>query len=355
MKVMHVFSRAVLLLALATAAGCSGSGSPLDPASPLDTAGPLDPVSPPAAPAADLSPGEYVLVLNRGSADISVLSAADGYAEVRRISLPPVSGARPAGLAVDGAGRTIFVSFPDSLSTVLALGFDGSERARASVAGWSPDLALDPARGLLAVAEGDGVEFLDAATLARRARVPTGAGRRGAWHVALDPAAGLAAVSHSLLDEVALVSTTDYRLLGRLPVEAFPDAMTFLGGILYVAANDADRLDAVDVVEGRVVASIPTGNGPAGVVASPRLNRVFVADDFSGQVTAVEAGAASAAAQWSLGHSIPGIALNGAETLLFICNPFTDAVELLDAATGARAGSVSVGNLPGLLKVVDLR
>jgi DNA-binding beta-propeller fold protein YncE len=284
---------------------------------------------------------------------VSILRADAGYAQVRRL---PVGG-RGQDLEVDGATGTLYVLLPDSGRTfVAAFGFDGGERARAQLSAFAADIALEPSRGLLAATSGDGVEFLDLATLASRARVTTGSARPGARRVAMDGSSGLAAVSHAFADEVALVSLESFTLLGRVPVDAFPAGLAFADGALYVAANDADRLDVVDVSARAVRGALETGNGPDAVAASPALERVFVADDLGGQVTVVDVsgGEPAVAARWPRGHGIPDVAVDAAGERLFVLDPSARTVEVLDASTGALLATGRVGDAPVAVRGVVL-
>lgn len=338
-------SSLVAVLLFGAALGCGDSSS--------DPVAPPDPVPGPGASLPPLAAGEYVLVLNRESRDVSVLSAAQSYAEVRRIALPDV-GATPAGFDVDPGTGTFYVSYPDAQTTILALGLDGIEHGRSHVAGWGPDLALDAGRGLLVVATGTGVEFLSSSSLASRARVQTGTGRTGTWDVSVDPTWGLTLVSNSFDDEIVAISTGDFRIQTRSTVEAYPRGSAVVDGVAYVAAKDADRLDAVSLADGSLLASIPTGNGPTAVVADPSRRRVYVANDFSGEISVVDASSRSELGRWALRHGVADLALSSDGSRLFTCQPSAALVEVRDAATGAELAEVSVGRSPTALRAVTL-
>jgi DNA-binding beta-propeller fold protein YncE len=331
--------------------GCGDAFDPSGPLSPDPTPAP-DP-DPGVVELAPLAAGDYLVVLNRQGRDLSILSAARGYAEVRRLELPDLRG--PSGLAVDPVAGTIYVGFPDSATTVVALGLDGEERARTTVTGWSPDLALDSSQRLLAVATGSGVEFLDATSLASRARVRTGSGRTGAWDVALEEAAGVAVVSNALDDEVVFVSTSNFEVVARTPVDAFPQGAAVLNGIAYVAAGDADRLDAIDVIDGTLLSAVATGNGPKSVVADPSRGRVYVANDLSGEVTVVDAASGEQVDHWPVHHALPDLELSRDGALLFVCRSGADRVEIYDALSGVRIGDVPVGSSPTAFEAMSLR
>ncbi len=334
-------------LLLVAALGCGNASNPVAPASENP-----DPV-PGAVDLTPLPAGDYLVVLNRQSRDVSVLSGVRGYAEVRRLDLPDLGA--PSGLAVDPGTGTIYVAFPDSVTTVVALGLDGVERGRTDVTGRSPDLAIDTSRGLLAVATGSGVEFLDAASLQSRARLRTGMGRTGAWDVSLAPDAGVAVVSHALDDQVALVSTSDFHLIARTTVDAFPQGAAVVGGVAYVAAGDADRLDAVSLTDGRLLFATPTGNGPISVAADPVRGRVYVANDLSGEINVVDASSGAEVARWTLHHALPNLALSGDGALLFVSQSGADRVQIYDAFTGVHIGDASVGGSPTAIEAVTLR
>jgi DNA-binding beta-propeller fold protein YncE len=315
------------------------------------------PVEPPDQHAVrtSLSAGEYLLVLNRDSRDISVLSAADGYAEIRRIPLPQIGILQPWAMEVDAANGTIYLSYPDSVSSIVALDLNGIERARTEVVGWSPDLALDRNRGLVAVAAGRGVEFLDAASLASRGRVKTGSGSLGAWHIALDAETGRAIVAHALADEVVVVSTDELRVTARISVNAYPRDVEILNGIAYVSAFHADWLDVVSIQAGGLLTSLPTGNGPASLAAASASGRVFVSHELTGQLMAMDATTRTETARWNLRHGIRDIALNSAGSLLFTCHTSQGLVNVIDAATGAEIASATVGASPVVVRAVALR
>ncbi|MBA2565151.1 MAG: hypothetical protein H0V09_06975 [Gemmatimonadetes bacterium] len=318
-----------------------------------DSGDPAAVSAPPTTPPAPLAAGDYVFTLNRFGRDVSVIPARAPFREERRIALRTPRGSRPQGMAVDGASGTLYVSFPDE-NLVVAYGFNGAERARAVVNGWVSSLALDHGRRLLAAPYGGGVEFLDAVTLRPRARVATGSARVGAYDVAIDAAAGVAAVSHSLSDEIALVSLDDFRVTARIPTDAYPAGLRVSGGTVYVSARDADRLAAFRISDGSRLFSVATGNGPNSLDVDAASNRVLVGNDLGGEVSLLDGGTGAELARWSLGHAIPDVALDPTGVLLFVCDSGSDRVDALDAATGARVASIPSGDFPVLLRAVRI-
>jgi len=107
--------------------------------------------------------------------------------------------------------------------------------------------------------------------------------------VVFDPETGLVAVGITEPPQLALVDGRDGRVVKRVPLPAPPRHLQLAapGGPVLVPAEKADRLLEVDLPDG-AVRSTPVGDQPHDAAAL--RDRIFVADEFSSTLTAVEGG-----------------------------------------------------------------
>lgn len=114
---------------------------------------------------------------------------------------------------------------------------------------------------------------------------------------------------------------------------------------LYVANFDDDT---VTVIEGNsVVATIPVGDGPAGVAASPDGRRVYIAGFRDGTVATISTRTNQVVASHAIGASANGIAVTADGRNLVVTDTFVDDVVVVDADDFGIRHRVAVGRAPG--------
>lgn len=114
---------------------------------------------------------------------------------------------------------------------------------------------------------------------------------------------------------------------------------------LYVANFDDDT---VTVIEGTtVVDTVPVGDGPSGVAASPDGRRVYVANFRDGSVSVIGTRTGRVIASPVIGSSANGVAVTADGRSLVVSDTFVDDVVVVDADSFGIRHRVAVGRAPG--------
>jgi len=118
----------------------------------------------------------------------------------------------------------------------------------------------------------------------------------------------------------------------------------------YVTNRDEDTVTMIDLVDNRVLATLPVGKDPHNVVVDEAANRVYVTlhgGPAGGDAVAVlDAATGAVEATWPTGPYPAGLALNATLGRLYVQNEGDNTLGVLDASSGAPLARVS---MPGIL------
>lgn len=222
-------------------------------------------------------------------------------------------GPHPAHVVVDRAARTAYVS--DSAdNAVYVVDLAGREVVRKIATGRYPHgLRLSPDGRELYVANiKDGtVSVIDVAAGREAARVAVGT---SPVQVGFTSDGRRVYVSLNGENAVAVLDTQTRQVLGKIPVGRNPVQVfaTPDGKFVYVAnqgteAKPAETVSVIDVTAGKVVATLTTGKGAHGVVASASGDRMFVSNIVANTVSVIDVEAQQVVATIRVGKGPNGI------------------------------------------------
>jgi YVTN family beta-propeller protein len=126
---------------------------------------------------------------------------------------------------------------------------------------------------------------------------------------------------------------TDGRRTGTIAVGREPIAVAISpdGSRAYVTNYKAKTVSVIDVSAGTVMASVPVAHEPSGVTVAPDGRRAYVAV--------------------KVGESPHGLAVTGNGQQVYVADSGSNAVSVIDDATGAVVSTIQTGNSPYDLKV----
>lgn len=222
-------------------------------------------------------------------------------------------GRHPAHVVIDRAGQRAFVTNSED-ATVSVIDVASGKAIKTIATGAYPHgLRLGPDDAQLYVANvKDGtVSVIDATALAEVARIPVGA---TPVQVGFVPDGSRVFVSLRDENAVAVVDAVTHKAIakiavGRGPIQVYstPD-----GREVYVAnegtANDpGETVSVIDVAGRHVAATITTGKGAHGVVASRDGGYMFVSNIYADSVSAIDTKSREVVAVFEVGKGPNGI------------------------------------------------
>ncbi len=218
--------------------------------------------------------------------------------------------------------------------------------------------AASAADWLIILNKSDGTaSILDAKTGVARATVPVGKTPHEAEVLA--DGKTIAVSNYGTREEagrtIALVDLDKGSPAGTvaLPEGARPHGLKALSdGRLLVTAEGLKELLVVDVKARRVAARIPTAQETSHmVVASPDGKRAYVANIGSGSITVVDLAAGKVVKSIPTGEGAEGIAMTPDGREVWVCNRAADTVSILDTKTLEVAASLKVPQFPIRVKI----
>ena len=285
----------------------------------------------PAGVAVDPAAGT-IYVTNYLGGTVSVIDEATSTVTA---TIP--AGSRPEGVAADPATHTAYVANYDG-GTVSVI----DEATRAVTAtipvGNSPDgVAADPATHTVYVANiGDGtVSVIDEATRAVTATIPVGTDPEG---VAVDPAAHAVYVTRPIDGTVSVIDEATRAVTATIPVDAYPVGVAVdpAAHAVYVThALSPGTVSVIDEATRAVTATIPVGTGPDGVAVDPAAGTVYVTNYAGGTVSVIDEATRAVTATIPVGTNPIGVAADPATHTAYVANFGDGTVSVISAPVPA--------------------
>ena len=199
--------------------------------------------------------------------------------------------------------------------------------------------------------------FVDPATGARRAEVPTG---KGPHEVAVSPDGKTAVVADygeqqpgHTLTVVDLLAGRVLRTIDLTPHQR-PHGVAFLpdGKLVAVTSEASGALLLVDVQEGRVAAELPTAQPVSHMVAlSPEASRAYVANIGGGSLSVFDLAQRERLAVVTTGAGAEGLDVTPDGRWILVANREADTLSFIDAAKLEEVAEVATGDFPIRVKV----
>lgn len=272
----------------------------------------------------------------------------------RTVATIPV-GEIPEGIAVDAAAGEVFVANSESNNVSVIATATLTVRHTLPVGSLPTGIAFDPLNGVVYTANFGSLNVTAIATnpLGVVGAIAT-AILPGA--LAVDPADGNLFVANGapLASSVEVVNESTDQIVAQVPTGVEP------GGIVQGIAVDPDNgevyvantlSDSVTVIAGttlQVVATVAVGGYPSGIAVDPATGDVFVTDRDSNELSVIDGTTNTLSTTiTSPAFDLPGgIAFDPANGLLYVANQAGGNVEVVNAASGVPLGTIGVGSGP---------
>lgn len=122
-------------------------------------------------------------------------------------------------------------------------------------------------------------------------------------------------------------------------------------GCAFVASTGANTVSAIDTDTNTVVATIPVGVSPFGVVVNPAGTRVYVSNDGTNTVSVIDAVANTLVTTVTVGANARGIAITPDGAFVYVTNRGANSVSVIKTATNTVIATISVGSWPNWVAV----
>jgi len=275
----------------------------------------------PALVATHLAAGELAFVTNQNSSDLSILDVTQ-MTEIDRISIP----GKPAGVALDPAGKVVFTVSPDS-KTLRKLTQSGEILAQVQLDGGPIGIALSPDGGSAFVSDWYNAQIwvIDTTQMKVTRTLSTGA----------NPA-GLAVSVFDLAGDSAVRNIK----VGARPfgLAITDDNRAFVGNV------GSNSVSVVDLASGTSIATVDVGQKPYGVAFAN--GKGFVSNQYSDTVSVIDLTSLTVLSTIDVGEYPEGIDATPDERMVVVANWFSNTVSLIDAQSLEVTGEIETGDGP---------
>ncbi len=311
-----------------------------------------------------------------GNAEVAVIDTATGTTTGTITGLPEETYF--GGLAVSPDGKTLYVTTTagvDVFSTAV-----GTTTATATVAIESvtnPSAVLSPDGTSLYVGGGSSVSVVSTASDAVTT-IPISPGVAGnqnwqATELAITPSGGAVYVAAQngagAVGAVAVIDTATGKVSADVPSIGYAPvalAVSPNGAELYVANNDAayagnsDDVTVVSTASGLATAdiAIPSAGGPDGVLVSPSGKTLYVSDNggpeattYGDTVWVVNTATHAVTGSITVGTEPGAMAISPNGSTLYVANWLSGTVSVVDTATDQAVNTFTVGSGPDSLAI----
>ncbi len=115
------------------------------------------------------------------------------------------------------------------------------------------------------------------------------------------------------------------------------------GKVLYLSLATADAVGVFDLASGKLVTTIQTPGAPAGMALDAKSNRLYVAiAKVTGCLCAIDLATGAVAGTISVGHTPGAVAMSPDGKVLYVCNRFSNSVSVVDPASQTVVATISV-------------
>jgi YVTN family beta-propeller protein len=171
-------------------------------------------------------------------------------------------------------------------------------------------------------------------------------------------AAPFAYITNQGSHDVSVIDLASQRVVATVPVGKSPAGVVAVSraGRVFVSNPDSRTVSVIDMRSNTVVATLPAGGGPVGIDASADGEQLFVADWYRNRLM-VWTLQKPEAAPWelALGRAPAGVAASADGRTVYVAERDDDSVAVVDVATRQVRGRVSVGSHPFALLLDEAR
>lgn len=258
-------------------------------------------------------------------------------------TIPVVLG--PHGLALTPNGRKLYVS-SDEVSTVSVIDTTADRIvAQVDVGATSYGVTASPdgRQILVSVWGADELVIIDAVADRITGRVPVLRPDRSV----ISPDGRVAYVGSTSFEApgLAIIDLKKLTEIGKVPLGRAPRALAFSpnGDRLYFTADGVDALQVLDPRRNKVVAQVPAGVAPHGLLAAT-ARYGLVASESRGELEIVDLVQDAASGSVAAGKRPYGIAIAPDERTVYLANGGSNQLSVIDLADRKVTGTISLGD-----------
>ena len=162
-------------------------------------------------------------------------------------------------------------------------------------------------------------------------------------------AAPFAYITNQGSHDVSVIDLATQAVVATVPVGRSPAGVvaSSSAGKVFVSNPDSKSISVIDMRSQQVVATVPAGDGPVGIDASRDGTRVYAADWFRNRVLVFDAGTNALLSTIPVGNAPAGVAAKDDDpNTVFIAERDDDSVAVLDLAQQRVRSRVRVGSHP---------
>ncbi len=175
-----------------------------------------------------------------------------------------------------------------------------------------------------------------------------------AWLAGTAVAAPFAYITNQGSHDVSVIDLAEQRVVATVPVGRSPAGVvaSSKAGQVFVSNPDSKTISVIDMHTQTVVATLPAGDGPVGIDASPDGSRLVVADWYANRLLVYDTHTPlRAATPIAVGKAPAGVALHRDGRTAFVAERDDDSVAAVDLVTLRVRSRVKVGTHPFALLV----
>ncbi|NUR63782.1 MAG: DUF4082 domain-containing protein [Catenulispora sp.] len=308
-----------------------------------------------AAPALIQSHPSLVYIDDTGNFDGGDIKVLDPATDTIVSTILDVK--HPLGLAVSPDGSTLYTQ-GDS-GAVVAIDTE-SQAIRATLPVTGPVqgawLAVDPAGKSLYVGGSEQLTVVDTHTDAVTATIPVAGSVIGLF---VDPSGGhVYAILQNIYGplKIAVIDTATETVTGTITSFIGPSAVVFnaSGTRAYIPDDVANTVSVLDTATYSVLTTIPVGKAPSAAALTPSGAKLYVTNPGDQTLSVIDTATATVTAtitspvSWDI-----GVVMNADGTKAYVNNNTARTVSVIDTATDTITGSVPVGFYPQHMAVYN--
>jgi len=145
-------------------------------------------------------------------------------------------------------------------------------------------------------------------------------------------------------DGIGVVDLVERKLVRTLPSGQDPETFDLSkdGKILYVSNEETAELSVLDLESGKIVRRVPVGKEPEGVSVRPDGKVVYVTSEQDSKVTALDATSFAVIAEIPAGMRPRGLAFSKDGSTAFVSNEFGGTLTAFDPRSNQVLGTVQI-------------
>ena len=154
------------------------------------------------------------------------------------------------------------------------------------------------------------------------------------------PGIGLAASGSGNIPSFIAVNNTNVAVTATITVTPSPS------GFAYINNNNDNTVSVINTTTNKVVALVPVGTKPIGVVTSPNGSMVYIANYGSNNISVINAATNQVVSTIQSNNVSGGICISPDGKTLYISNTDQNSISVINAITGSTIAIVPVGTFP---------